>query len=443
MSKPDFSIIIPVWNGSSVILDCLEHVYEHSGESFEVICVDNASRDDSVAKIEQHFPQIRMVRHVVNLGFAGGVNRGLDLACGEFRVLLNQDCLVQPNWLRALSEAMAEYPNAGIAGCTIYNEDGSLNHVGAKIERPGAYGRHETSPIPESAKVVETVTGAMFLIRTDCWRSVGRFDEDFFPGYYEEADYCYRAQAKDYDVVIVPEAQGQHLFSSQEWRKEPGRYASIQHQNRYRFVSKHFSERELLAFFQFEEEAIVTEEFSDQLAGRYLAVHRILGNIGPILERRATDLGVNFCSARLRLLQNGFTRLLMALVDQWSSSSRNVSAQMNEQIVQLHDMTNQTTYRREVETILWERLLFRRLDTQPEPEALFPVWPKLKRLFSIVTGREHQLLVGIDEMQRNRIQSLEESFTTYLELSVAMDERLRRLEKQLQLLESVGEYEFR
>ncbi|NIV29072.1 MAG: glycosyltransferase, partial [Anaerolineae bacterium] len=78
------SIVIPVWNGGSVVSDCLDAIYAHCGdELLEVICVDNASRDDSATLIADRFPQVRLIRQPVNLGFAGGVNAGIQMAQGD------------------------------------------------------------------------------------------------------------------------------------------------------------------------------------------------------------------------------------------------------------------------------------------------------------------------------------------------------------------------
>ncbi|MBN1247210.1 MAG: glycosyltransferase, partial [Anaerolineae bacterium] len=82
------SVIVPVWNGSADIEACLKAVYEHSGgELLEVICLDNASEDDSVERIRKHFPQVRLLQQPINLGFAGGVNVGVDAARGDLLVL--------------------------------------------------------------------------------------------------------------------------------------------------------------------------------------------------------------------------------------------------------------------------------------------------------------------------------------------------------------------
>ena len=110
------TVVIPVWNGVGVIADCLRNLYANSGASLRcVVAVDNASPDDSTTVIEQEFPQVHQVHSSFNLGFAGGVNLGIDAAFArdtevDAVVLLNQDCLVEPGWLDALWAGLAAAP---------------------------------------------------------------------------------------------------------------------------------------------------------------------------------------------------------------------------------------------------------------------------------------------------------------------------------------------
>ena len=184
-SQMEMSIIIPVWNGAAVVPDCLDAVYAHSGGALlEVICVDNASRDGSGDLIADAYPQVRLIRQPVNLGFAGGVNAGIEAARGSVFVLLNQDCVVQPGWLDALLHAFQARPECGIAGGTILDQDGVVDHAGAMIRRPDAIGVHLTDVGDGQPRTVEYVTGTVFAIRRQTWDVVGRFDEGFYPAYY-------------------------------------------------------------------------------------------------------------------------------------------------------------------------------------------------------------------------------------------------------------------
>jgi GT2 family glycosyltransferase len=300
------TVVIPVWNGADVIAGCLRDLYANSGDLLHsVVAVDNASPDDSVAQIEALFPQVQIVRSSFNLGFGGGINLGVQAAlagpAGVF-VLLNQDCLVEPGWLDALCGGLDVDPQAAIGGCTLLNADGSINHAGAQIQMPLAYSQHLTT-VPDAPVRMEYVTGAAFAIRRDAWEAVGPFDEDFYPAYYEEADYCYRARQGGWGVLYVPSARVRHLQASQAWRKDPLLHWTQQHRSRYRFAAKHLAGDELAAFLAAERAAAEGEEWFDQSMGRVLAARHTIRSLDAIAQRRCHELGAPRAEADKRRLQ--------------------------------------------------------------------------------------------------------------------------------------------
>jgi GT2 family glycosyltransferase len=301
-------VVIPVWNGEQVIADCLRTLYANSGERLRcVVAVDNASPDDSAAQIEQHFPQVQLVRSSYNLGFAGGINLGVEASPppgdgGAVIVLLNQDCLVEPGWLDALCAGLDGDPQAAIAGCTLLNADESVNHAGAHLEMPLAYSKHLTA-ITAAPERREYVTGAAFAIRRQAWEAIGPFDEDFYPAYYEEADYCYRARRLGWGVLYVPGARVHHLQNSQAWRSDPLLHWTQQHRSRYRFVAKHFGGDDLAAFFAAERAAVEAEQWFDQALSRVLAARHTLRGLDATLQRRRQELCEPHSLADKRRLQ--------------------------------------------------------------------------------------------------------------------------------------------
>lgn len=304
----DISVIIPVWNGSSVIVQCLDALIR-SRDELELICVDNASQDGSAALIAEHYPSVHLIQQPTNTGFAGGVNAGIGVSRGDLLVLLNQDCIVHNGWLEAIIQEIFKHSDTGIAGCQILNPDGTPNHLGARIRHPDAYGIHCTA-LDEPAQSVEYVTGAAFAVRRDVLNSVGRFDEGFYPAYYEDADYCYRARHRGYKTICVSAAVVTHLRSSCEWQVDSIKYAANQHHARYRFVCKHFAANELSAFFEAEHAALQSEHYFDHTIGRALAARDILRSLTEISHRRAMDLGEIVSTAHYRHLQNGFVSIL-------------------------------------------------------------------------------------------------------------------------------------
>ena len=432
------TVVIPVWNGASVLPDCLDALYANSGpDLLEVICVDNASADGSAALIGARYPQARLIPQPVNLGFAGGVNAGIDVAAGDVMILLNQDCVVQPGWLVALVRALAEHPQFGIAGCTVLNADGSLNHTGAAIRRPDAYGVHLTATGEGQPVPVEYVTGAAFALRRQTWDIVGRFDEGYYPAYYEESDYCYRARRRGLETACVPEGRVVHLLTSREWQVDPVKHTANQHRARYRFVVKHFDSGELDRFFPAEYEAIGVERYFDQAVARVMAARDTLRGLSDILERRQADLGDAVTGAHRRQLQVGFTQVLrqsfsaaeklsqIGLVEPPAlhiepfeaqqpagyrlsdELSMALDAPSKLEALQTGDRQLQALQQREHD--LLTRIYFRSPSAVDQPESLVKRLFRLLvlRLLSFITGREHLLLAELNAVHVARLDVLQ------------------------------------
>jgi GT2 family glycosyltransferase len=424
------SVIIPVWQGQSVILDCLQALYAYTDDQLhEVICVDNASTDESARLIAAHYPQVKLLSQPVNLGFAGGVNVGLAAAHGDILILLNQDCLVAKNWLPPLLDAFAAHDDYGILGGTIYNPDGSVNHTGAYIRRPDGYGVHETAvsnQSPTTLRPVEYINGALFALRRQVWQTIGPFDEAFYPAYYEECDYCYRARQHGFQIGHLAAVQATHHFSSREWQKEPLKHSANQHRARYHFVSKHFAPDELPPFFAAEMATIETETYRDQLLGRALAAHDLLRDLSAILATRQRDLGQPATTTQQRLLQVRFTQL--------RRQALTATRQLPDFTGQLARCQQQLATLQVKEHDLLARIYFRHPRDQA-PETSWRRWWRLLvlRPLSFFSLRDYLLLAQLNTLHTARADLLQQ---------------LQQLSEQaaayrLDLLTKLTEYEYR
>jgi len=436
------SIVVPVWNGASVVPDCLEAVYAHSGdELLEVVCVDNASYDESAALIADRYPHARLIWQPVNLGFAGGVNAGIDAAQGDVFVLLNQDCIVQPGWLAELLRALEVHSEFGIAGCTIVNSDGTLNHAGAFVRRPDAYGVHSTEIGDGEPRPVEYVTGAAMAIRRSTWDRIGRFDEGFYPAYYEDSDYCYRARRKGLETGLVPSARVTHLLSSREWQRDPIKHAANQHFARYRFVCKHFDSAETTAFFGAEEAAAQAERYFDQALGRVIATRDILRNLEDVLARRSDDLGDDLPQAHRRQLRVGFTQVL-----QRSFSVAEAMGVSHPLVSPLESSADWQACRQRLELLrqreydLLTRIYFTPRSSDQSERLIRRLFRLLmQRPLSLLTGREHLLLADLNTVHVARMDEIE----TMDSISRQYLSQLSQLSRRARVLEILTEYDYR
>ncbi|MGB9776071.1 MAG: glycosyltransferase family 2 protein [Anaerolineae bacterium] len=236
------SVIIPVWNGREYLPACLDALLAQDYLDFEVIVVDNASTDGSADLVAEKYPQVRLIRNAQNLGYAGGCNAGLKVARGDVLVLLNQDTVVQRGWLCTLVEALQK-PEVGIVGCKILYPDGkTIQHAGGWIEWPLGlahhYGQGEQDEGQwDEPRQVDYVTGAAMAFRRDVMEKVGRLDEEFWPGYFEDSDFCFRGREMGYEVWYVPSARVFHVEGI--FIRNPAEHSLFNERGRLRFVLKH------------------------------------------------------------------------------------------------------------------------------------------------------------------------------------------------------------
>jgi len=443
------SVIIPIYNGVSVISQCLDALLPQLGSLDEVICVDNHSWDDSVKLVERCGVRVRLIHEPVNLGFAGAVNAGIEVAQGDIFILINQDCILKHGTLNALASRLSKNSRIGIAGCKIYNPDGSLDHIGARVRRPDAYGVHLTE-VNEFARGVEYVTGAVFALRRDVWNTVGSFDEGFYPAYYEDADYCYRARQHGYEIVCILDAEAIHLRSTREWQSDTFKYAADHHRSRYRFVCKHFTPEELDAFFAAEQAALQTERYFDHTIGRALAARDILRGLSDILTRRTVDLGGVVSTTHHRHLERGFTSIFREAFTvakrraQLSSSASLPSVpSYSFPAVDLEDSSLV-----ERERVLWECLID--APVTDNPDIVYKFVRLLKHIKRILSGEEARLLAELHVVQTERlahVYKLYDARLTQMEQRIKLlemlDARLTQTEQRIKLLQMLVEYDYR
>lgn len=252
------SVIIPAWNGRDYLPACLEALLAQDYPDLEIIVVDNASTDGSADLVAETFSEIHLIRNKRNLGFAGGCNAGLKAARDDLLILLNQDTQVHPGWLQALSYAL-EGSKIGVAGCKILYPDGeTMQHAGGWLEWPLGIAHHYGQGEPDAGewdapKPVEFVTGAAMAFRREVLERVGFLDEGFWPGYFEDIDFCFRARRAGYEVLYAPEAKLSHAESTSI--SEQAHISEFYQRGRLRFLLKHLPPDRFLAEFVPAEEA--------------------------------------------------------------------------------------------------------------------------------------------------------------------------------------------
>ena len=241
MSTLSTSVIVPVWNGRDVLPACLEALAKQAMPPDQIILIDDASSDDALDWALERYPSLTVRRHERSVGFVHSVNEGLELAEGDLLVLLNQDTIVEPDWLRALAAA-SQMPDVAIVGSRVLNADGTLQHCGGAVDMRGDTTHRVHAHLSERAEPQETewVTGASLAITRAALQAIGPLDDRFAPAYYEDVEWCVRARAEGFSVLYVPASGVIHLEESR-LRSENAAFMRLYHGNRLRLVLKHWS----------------------------------------------------------------------------------------------------------------------------------------------------------------------------------------------------------
>lgn len=216
---PLVSVIVPNWNGERHLPACLDSLCRQTYDHREVIVVDNASSDGSVALVERGYPQVKILRLPVNRGFAGGANEGIRAARGEVIALLNNDAEADLNWLAELVAALSQYPEAGMAASKmlLYDRRDVINSAGDFYGPDGVPGnrgvwQRDSGQYQQEEWVFGPCGGAAAYRRT-LLDQVGLLDEAFFFS-VEDVDLAWRAQLAGYRCIYVPRAVVYHKLSA-------------------------------------------------------------------------------------------------------------------------------------------------------------------------------------------------------------------------------------
>lgn len=212
------SIVIPNYNGRKFLKECFNTLMLQTSHDFEIILVDNDSRDYSVEFTTKYYPFIKIIVLDKNYGFAKAVNEGIKQSVGEYVVLLNNDTQVHTQWLEELvysieqdekifsvSSKMLQYhdrnliDDAGdeytLLGWTLKVGDGGVENLYSK-----------------KREVFSSCAGAA-IYRKKVFNKIGYFDESFF-AYMEDVDISYRAKTHGYKNLYCPDAIVYHIGSA-------------------------------------------------------------------------------------------------------------------------------------------------------------------------------------------------------------------------------------
>lgn len=248
----NLAVVIVSWNNRADVLRCLESVYANPGP-FQVIAVDNASRDDTAAAIRERYPQVTLIQNAENLGYTGGNNVGITCAFArgaDAVLLLNDDAVLAVDAIPQLLSAAAQHPEVGFLGPAIYalgdqnvllSAGGTFTAEWDVVHRGMGKQANELTCEPQE---VDFLSGCALLVRRSAVEKIGLLDDRFFV-YHEDVDWCYRARQAGVKLLVVPRARVYHP----DTRERDANSALLTYymtRNRLLFLRKHRMSRRLI-----------------------------------------------------------------------------------------------------------------------------------------------------------------------------------------------------
>jgi GT2 family glycosyltransferase len=218
----NLSVIILNYNTKDLTLSCIDSIYkEHKQEidekEVEIVLVDNASTDNSVASFKKLGSKIKLIESAENLGFAKGCNLGAGMSSGEYLLFLNSDTEVKDKGFLKMAEYLKGNPKVGILGGKLRNIDGSIQKSCGKFynlfnlalmllgfERLG-FLRFS----PKTSRKVDWVSGASLMVKKDIFKQIGKFENELFM-YMEDQELCFRAKLRGLETHFYKEVEVVH-----------------------------------------------------------------------------------------------------------------------------------------------------------------------------------------------------------------------------------------
>jgi hypothetical protein len=213
MNFPKVSIIILNWNGLKDTIECLESLKKITYPNYEVIVVDNGSEGNDADVLEERYGDyIRLIRNKENLGFAGGNNVAMRMVRDrgiEYILILNNDVIVEKNFLEPLVESMLKDENIGIIGPANYDyyHPSKILSLGRKIN----YWKGSAIEVITSGeqKELDSLIGCCLLIKRGVIDKIGYFYEPYFLN-FEETDFCLKAKKAGFKIMCEKKSKIWH-----------------------------------------------------------------------------------------------------------------------------------------------------------------------------------------------------------------------------------------
>ncbi|NQX69332.1 glycosyltransferase family 2 protein [Paenibacillus alba] len=229
------SIVIPTFNGLSLLRDCVASIRKHTSVPYEIIVVDNGSTDGTLEYCYQE--RLKLVCLPVNRGFPVACNYGLHIATGNALMLLNNDTIVTPNWLDNMLRALYSSEDIGMVG-PVTNYASGKQQIQEPFTNIADMAAQYNVPNPALWQESTRLVGICLLFKREMLDKIGFMDERFSPGHYEDDDMCYRARLGGFRLLITGDCFIFHHGSASFHKKGQEAVQALLQLNRQKFIDK-------------------------------------------------------------------------------------------------------------------------------------------------------------------------------------------------------------
>lgn len=226
--NPRVSVIVLSHDRPVYMKPVLDSLMAQTYDNLEIIVVDNKSRSsDQIEAIVRDYPRVRLIKNCANLGFTGGMNKGIEAATGRYGYFTLDDIILEKDCIFQLTSFMESNPQSGLVSGILYQEDGeTIVCAGGEFDLSSVYkrvflgtGEKEAGQFSQPFNVTWIPGGTIFT-RLDLMRRLNGFRQEFFM-YSEDVELCARVLKLGYNLTVVPQAKvfvinAPHAFTSEE-----------------------------------------------------------------------------------------------------------------------------------------------------------------------------------------------------------------------------------
>lgn len=261
-----WAAVVVNYESGDLLGDCVESIRDDtSAGPVDLVVVDNASRDDSIAKMRARFPDTRVVSAPGNVGYARAANLGIAATRAEVVAVINPDARVHPGTAKAMVERIETQPALAAVGPRVLNTDGSVYPSARLVPSVPLAIMHgllglwwPTNPFttkyrqldadPARARLVDWLSGSAIWLRRRALDDVGGWDERYFM-YMEDIDLCWRFRRRGWEMAFEPTGEVEHIQGAVTSR-HPYRMLLAHHRSAWKFAERRFegASRALLPF---------------------------------------------------------------------------------------------------------------------------------------------------------------------------------------------------